>query len=489
MDAPYSAHGFAFGLGGDEMVMPDGRTVPVPTPQNGHRVEALDHVTQNHAEDLLDGRAAEFPEVPDMALAGSSEIFSATDEPLRPEPFGRRDATGRRQGDVRGPGAFASPETETEGGHTVSSPEPSAVENLLSTVRSYAETLTAQARADADELLSRAHAQAELLRVRADAVRAEAECMRAEAAALRIAVREDAEAARERAKSAAETHAAAEELRAAMQREADAAREEFERMRTEAMVIRRLLRAEVDAGVFDTERTRADVQRLWAETDKLAAAIRRISAHAGVTSGPVETGIGTGTWAETERRGTSPEDVLPLAPPHANGRATGVVGERRQQPADISDATQHSAAPSQIHDRTVAGEPPSETARALEQSVSAPFRGQVPLDDNVAELLREIREVVSAGSAREHRSTEEPIPSPGFDGPPVPAPADPSPAGEASPTPGPVAREREAKPTSQPLIGSGGWQQKRSPDRQAIPDDAPSSPPASSGRRRRFRRE
>ena len=473
------------------MFMPDGRTVPVPTPQNGHRVEALDHVTQHHADDLLDGRAAEFPQVPEMALGGSSEVFSATDEPLRPEPFGRRDTTARRQGDVTGLRATGSPDTETEGRHTVSSVGPSAVEGLLSTVRSYAESLTAQARADADELLSRAHAQAELLRVRAEAVRAEADCMRAEAAALRIAVKEDAEAARERAKSAAETHAAAEELRAEMQREVDAAREEFERMRTEAMVIRRLLRAEVDAGVFDTERTRGDVQRLWAETDKLAAAIRRISAHAGLTSGPMETGIGSSTWAEIDRRGTSLEDVVPLAPPHANGRASGVVGERRQQPAAMSDARQHSAAPSQNDDRSVAGEPPSETARALEQSVSAPFRGQVPMDGNVTELLREIREVVSAESAGEHRSTEGPIPSPRFDGPPVaqplPVPAGHWQAGEAPPAP--VAPEREAKPMSQPLIGSGGWQQKQSPDRQAIPDDAPSLPPASSGRRRRFRRE
>lgn len=485
--------------------MSKGRTVPTPTVHNGHRVEALDQMTQTLAGDLADPSDAERPRVPEMALEGSSEIFSAADEPLRPEPFGRRDDASRRPDDARGRRPAGSSDAEAgrdpgpPGGHL-------HMEDLLSTVRSYAESMTVQARADAEELLSRAHAQAELLRVRAEAVRAEAECLRAEAAALRIAVRDDAEAANERAKSAAQTHAAAEELRALMQREADAAREEFERMRTEAMAIRRLLRAEVDAGVFDTERTRAEIQRLWAETDKLAVVLRRVSAGAETTGSLVETSIESGIRGQAGRRGTDAEEhrlrspapgPRPVQPPldgaePASGLGSGVVEERLREPTTfLGDHTQPDLPPGTTNDLRVVGERPPEVERAGPRSVSAPVRGEPQFDNNAAERLLETWEVVSAEPTREHRSTGDPVPSPGFVGARAPEPGPvsggPSPAVEAPHPSALVAPQGGGTRSSQPLIGSGGWQQKHAPGTHAVPGDA-SPLPASTPRRRRFRR-
>jgi hypothetical protein len=153
-------------------------------------------------------------------------------------------------------------------------------EDLLFRVRAHAESLAGQAQVEAEELLSRAQAQAELLRVHAEAMRAEAECMRAEAGALRAAVREEADAAASCADSVTDARAAAEELRAAMQLEAVAAREEFEQMRAETLSIRRLLRAEIDAGLADAERLRGEVRRLCHDANQLAAELGQLFAPA-----------------------------------------------------------------------------------------------------------------------------------------------------------------------------------------------------------------
>ena len=401
------------------MVLSEGLSVPAPA--NGRRVEAFDRVTQAQPDDLHDPWR-ERRRAPEMAWDGGSEILGAADEPLRPEPFGRRNDASRRPRDARGLRTAGSPGTGTGGAHPDSPGDPPDVDDLLSTVRAYAESLTVQARADADELLSRAHAEAELLRARAEAVRAEAECLRAEAAALRIAVRDDAEATSERAESVARTHAAAEELRAAMQREADAMRDEFERMRAEGMAIRGLLRAEAEAGVVARERS-VEVQRARAEADKLAAVLRLLSPGDEATGRPDEPGI------------------------------------------DSAD----------------------------EWSVSAPDHGEIPLDRDGAALLREIWQVVSAESTRGPRSAHSPVPSPGSEDAPAPG-AGPSvgapwPAVESSEPPDHIAPMGGPKRASQPLIGSGGWQQKQAPSAPAVPDDAPPLAPAASRRRRRLRRE
>jgi hypothetical protein len=413
------------------MVMSEGRSVSTPPTQNGHRVD-----------DVPDPGRAERRPVPETALDVSSEIFGAADEPLRPEPFGRRNDANRRQGDARGrtvgaPGAEAAGRLRAAGENTLA-------EDLLSSVRSYAESLTIQARADADELLSHAHAQAEQLRARAEAVRAEAERMRAEAAAERIAVRDDADAAGEYAKSAAQTLATAEALRAAMQCEVDAARDEFERIRTEAMAIRRLLRAEADAGVAEMERTRGEIQHLWAETDKLAAVLRQLTARAESTGNLLDTGIESTTQgAEAVRRGIRAEE-LP-----------------------------HSAAPSQSDDFGVAVPRPAEVARVPRQPVSAPG-GEVD--------VRASWEVVSAETTRENRAERAPAPDPG------PTVSGPLPAVEASQPPDDVVQDGGAKRASQPLIGSGGWQQKQALGPPTAPPDAAPLPPASIRRRSRFHR-
>ena len=155
---------------------------------------------------------------------------------------------------------------------------------VLARARAVAEAITTEARADAEDLLSRAHMQAELLRVNAEAVRAEAECLRAEAAALRATLRDEVELARSHVEVAAQRHTEADDVRRNLLAEADAARAEFERTRTEAMSIRRLLRAEIDAGLADAQQMRSEVQRLWAETDKLAAELRLLCARAAGTS-------------------------------------------------------------------------------------------------------------------------------------------------------------------------------------------------------------
>lgn len=163
-------------------------------------------------------------------------------------------------------------------------------EEVLSRARAQAHALTARAHADAEDLLSRAQAQVELLRVHAEAVRAEAECLRAEAAALRTAARDEVETAGLHADSTSQMHATADKLLAAVEDEVDAARDEFERMRTEALSIRRLLRAEIDAGLADVQKLRGEVQRLSAKTDKLAAELRLLLLRpgaAGVTEDPL----------------------------------------------------------------------------------------------------------------------------------------------------------------------------------------------------------
>lgn len=153
------------------------------------------------------------------------------------------------------------------------------VEELLFSARSHADALAAQARDEAEELLSRAQAQAELLRVHAEHMRAEAEHMRAEAAALQAALSTEVEAAGVGTESAvSEARAAAEELRSAIQLEAAAARQQLEQVKAEATSIRRLLRAEVDAGLADAERLRGEVRRLCAETNKLAAELAMLLA-------------------------------------------------------------------------------------------------------------------------------------------------------------------------------------------------------------------
>jgi hypothetical protein len=478
------------------MVMSEGRADPAPTSHNGHRVEAFDQVGQLRAEDLpAQGLgSAERGEVPEMVLDGRPEIFGAVDEPLRPEPFGRRSDPSRRQGDASGRRSAGSAEPETGGRYPGAPGDDPHVDDLLSMVRSYVESLTVQARADAEELLSHAHVQAELLRVRAEAVRAEAECLRAEAAALRSSVKEEAEAARARAESAAQTYSDAEDLRAAMHRETDDAREEFTRMRTEAMAIRRLLRAEVDAGLADTERMRGEVQRLWAETDKLAAVLRLLSAGAETAGSPVDTSMESGTWAQPDRSGAWAEELLSGAPAPqpqldtaapSNGRGIGVGGERRPPTTGASEEPQDSYAPGQSGDAGVVGERAPDAERGPQQSVSEPDRGGLPLDRNAAEFLRESWDAASGESTRGRRFTGNPVSSPGSVGAPPPE-GGPVSGGLA---PGVVAPQGNGKRVSQPLIGSGGWRQGQPRGPEAVQDDAPPEPPPSSRRRRRFHRE
>lgn len=163
-------------------------------------------------------------------------------------------------------------------------------EELWSLARAEAQSLMARAHADAEDLLSRAQSHVDLLRAHAEAVRAEAECLRAEAAALRSAARDEVEAASSHAETTTEMHATAQKLLAAVQDEVDAARDQFERMRTEALAIGRLLRAEIDAGLADVQRLGGDVERVSAQTDKLAAELRLILARlaaAGAPEGPL----------------------------------------------------------------------------------------------------------------------------------------------------------------------------------------------------------
>lgn len=152
-------------------------------------------------------------------------------------------------------------------------------EELLSLARAEAQALMARAHADAEDLLSRAQSHVDLLRAHAEAVRAEAECLRAEAAALRSVARDEVEAASSHAGTTTEMHATAQKLLAAVQDEADAARDQFERMRTEALAIGRLLRTEIDTGLADVQQLGGDVERVSAQTDKLAAELRLLLAR------------------------------------------------------------------------------------------------------------------------------------------------------------------------------------------------------------------
>ena len=208
-------------------------------------------------------------------------------------------------------------------------------EELVFRTRAHADALAAQAQAEAEELLSRAHAQAEVLRVRAEAMRAEAEYMRSEAGAVAAAVKEEIEAASSCAESAAaEARAAAEEVRSAMRLEAAAARQDLEQMKAAAISIRRSLRAEIDAGLADSERLRAEVRRLCADTNKLAAELGLLLAAAGAADDRIGDDVDAGPvdeWPSAESHGTRGVEsyegsiASPSAPGGTAGRLTGAA--------------------------------------------------------------------------------------------------------------------------------------------------------------------
>lgn len=352
-------------------------------------------------------------------------------------------------------------------------------EDVLSRARSHAESLGAQALAEAEELLSRAHSQAELLRVHADAMRAEADCLRAEAAAVLGAVRHDADASRSFTESvAAHASAAAEEFRSAVQLEVDAARQEFERMRTEALFIRRVLRAELDAGLADVDRMRGEVQRLCAETNKLAAELGLLFAAGGSEQ-----------IAVAGDPGGRPPDARP-----SNGPAPGAEAHAASDDPWTSDRpaggddSQTSASPFSPDEGAASG-------RRLDAAGT-------PSDSNVAELLRQIWDAASTGLGR--LSDDGSIGTPGWataDDPAGSSDSEGFETGEREPgEAGAQARvaaslgEHEVGTVDgrrgwEPLIGSGGWRATEAAA-PAAPEagEFAASPPPPGRRRRRFHR-
>lgn len=419
------------------MVMPEGAPRSGQEGWSGQRADSENETRFTGEEAFGQQRSAADDDgvMPDMILDAGAEIFGQPEE-------------GANAHRIAGQ---AQVEAARRHATSLSIQARADAEQLLSRARSHAESLSIQAHADAEELLSRAHVQAELLRVHAEAARAEAECLRAEAVAMRNAVRDDAEAAASRSESAAaQAHAAAEELRAAIQGEAYAARAELEGVRAEAASIRRVFQAEIGAALADAERMRTGIERLWAETDKLAVELRMLFSSAGVASPTGERGV------ESPPAATAPTEDADEAPAQpAAGKPAGEVSHPPTGPPDVAQG---------------------ETDLAHEAILRH-------LDKKVAELLREIStaasEGASGGSAGGGVSGEPAKPSADEPGRGSPSEGSDTPPREGAQgqfgdqSPG---RDPSGRPTWQPLIGSGGWHAKRATARPN-PPDAGSNPP------------
>ena len=340
--------------------------------------------------------------------------------------------------------------------------------------------------ADVDELLSRAHMHAELLRVHAEAARAEAEALRVEAAALRKGARDEAAAATSRAEAlCAHVRATADEFLSAIEVQAAATRAEVDRLRTEAESLRRLLQAEIGAGLADARRMRADAQSLWAETDKVAAELRGLSARAATAAAGEDLGGGRGPAHQPDggarqrptRTGVDEQsaDLVAAGGQHANGRLDGlnqaIAIQVEHQLADLYDEAGRPAAD--------ADNPAVDTEMHLE--------AVLPQVD-VGKLLRDIWDAARTESTR--------VPGPGSPGEPSPWTSHDGPngAGQAACTDDAASPPPERPRAPAPLIGSGGWRAGSAPSSPGSPVDDPAdakatSPPPEAGRdRRRFRR-
>lgn len=446
--------------------MSEGEALSFEQVQNGHQGYAPTRVTLSGADEVLGPPAGR--------AEGRGDIFSRED--------GQGSAEGRRQSAAEGPHrgfggphVVAQPEFEPARGHsTALSLEAREAEDLLSRARSHAESLGAQARAEAQELLSRAQSQAEMLRVHAEAMRAEADCLRAEAAALRSAVARGAVAKGSDAEAvAAPAPAAAEGYRSAPQLEIDVAREELERIGAEAILVRRALRAEIDAGLEDVDRMRGEVRRLCAETNKLAAELGLLFS----AGGPERMAI------------ASDVDVRSPEPVAAQGRNDDPVVVDSSLEGDQG----HTEGPNSA----------SADDQGAEPGRRPPAAGP-HLDRSVAELLRQIWDAASAGLGR---LSEDPSSGAGGwrtgedrTGAPTPGPFETrrpereEPGAEA-PVEAPFRTARSAGAVeglggSEPLIGSGGWRAKQAGPAETAPigGEAVTPPPPPARPRRRFHR-
>lgn len=363
-----------------------------------------------------------------------------------------------------------------------------AGEGEVGTARRNAESLGARAQVEAEELLSRAHAHANVLRVHAEAARAEAQALRAEAAALRRASADQAAAATSFvAALTAEMEATAKDLRSSMESKADEARAEVERLGREAMSLRRLLRAEIDAGLADIQQMRAEVQGVWAETEKQAAGLRLLSARAGAavtldelrvdTTG--DKGLGR---SDDPRPSPAPTAAVrhEVSRPGADTRAAGdVEGERRTTNGRLDDFRRAIAVEVEQRLAQVYAETGDrrEGAGARTGQHHDGLRPQI----DVGGLLREIWDAAYAELAPATEGAEMPSDH-----------GDRTPPGsvEAPPTEHPDGRHTNRSRAFEPLIGSGGWRAGRGPGSDASTDDPVHPAPPSPGvdRPRRFRR-
>ena len=497
------------------MVMSEGPALPSGQMQNGHQGDPPTRPTLSGAEDALG---------PPSGRAETLGDGSGREEGQKADWGRRRSDPGRPHRGVSAPYAEAPPEESVRG----QSPSPSIQagdhEDLLSRARSQAESLGAQVRAGAEDLLSRAQSQAELLQVHAENIRAEADALRAEAAALGRAVSHHADAAGSSAESVAdEERVAAEGIRSAIRQELDAARQEFEWMRAEAILVRRVLRAEIDAGVGDVDRVRGDVQRLCAETNKLAAELGLLFAAGGLA----QTGMGgeAGGRPPDVRRANEPGRVRPTpAQPQSGVYDPAVATDHAGQdgpPAyvaarDIRSVRQDTTEAHGPSDDPVAsgsspnedqgqkaGPPPWTPDGEEAETGRRPEATGAHADSNLAELLREIWDAASAGLGRLSedppsgtagcRTDDHPTGTPGS-GPSETREGE-SNASRAQASVEPPSREDQIFSTvsglrgSEPLIGSGGWRAMQAARSDAAPEGGEAiTPPPSPSRRRRFHR-
>lgn len=361
----------------------------------------------------------------------------------------------------------------------------------IDTARLRAETLSGRAHADAEELLSRARVHAELLRTHAEAARAEAQALRAEAAALRRAAGDEAATANSRAEALrAHAQAVAEEFRLAMEDQAGAARTEVERLRTEAMSLRRLLKAEIDAGLADRERLRAEVQGLWAEAERVAAELRLLS-RSDEAAAPLRVEV-TGQGGGRPSDGRLPAPPAPVTPsaggnfgdvpaPVEAGRAPSPIAAPRTASGRLEDLRRAIAVEVEQRLAEVYAEPEDGLATAAAGPGYHDANPVAPRLD-VGKLLKDIWEAAYTELTQ----------TPGGAGMPDNGHRSGHGTVQAPPSEHLVHRHLEEERPPEPLIGSGGWRARPTPTSATPPSDDPGGgeaafPPPAPERHRRFR--
>jgi hypothetical protein len=499
---PISIPGVRRAASGGEVFMSERTALSSGQMQNGREGDAPAWLTLADTDEVL-GHGAGSAEGPGDAFGeqGAREPEDSTPASDRARPH-------------RGMGApytVPQPQVESARGRSGSlSVQAREADDLLSRACAHAEALGARARADAEELLSRAQSQAELLRVHAEAIRVEADRLRAEAAALRTEVLHNAEASGSSADSMAEhARAAAEEFRSTVQLEVDAARKEFDRMTTEARFVRRVLRAEIDAGLVDVDRMRDDVQRLCAETNKLAAELRLLFAADGLN----EMGVpGEASHSSHVAPSNKPGRDTTTGASEPDGSQPGFAAEddgREMSPGstEAPGAGGH-AVPSGCSPRgdQVQAEAPPAWLPQVEGAKGGPERHLAGkhVDDDLAELLRQIWDAASEylGKLCEDPASH-PSGWPTADGPNRSPALGPFERREGDsdelPPEGPVDTLFEKEQVSrsvgdfrgaEALIGSGGWRARQTPSAPAGSEagEGATPPPPFSRRRRRFQR-